>query len=58
MSPFVIFAIVLTVAYLIYYTVVILHDLYGKKGEKKTEEETFEIDTSDEPEKSVGSKRE
>lgn len=53
MSPFVIFAIVLTVAYLIYYTVVILHDLYGKKGEKKTEEETFEIDTSDEPEKSV-----
>ena len=38
MSPFFIFAIVLTVAYLIYYTVVILHDLYGKKGEKKSEE--------------------
>ena len=43
MSPFFIFAIVLTVAYLIYYTVVILHDLYGKKGEKKPEAESFEI---------------
>mgnify|MGYP000018196337 CR=1 FL=1 len=53
MSPFFIFAIVLTVAYLIYYTVVILHDLYGKKGEKKSEEETFEIDTSEDAEESV-----
>lgn len=53
MSPFFIFAIVLTVAYLIYYTVVILHDLYGKNGEKKSEEEIFEIDPSEEPEESV-----
>lgn len=53
MSPFFIFAIVLTVAYLIYYTVVILHDLYGKKGEKKPEAETFEIDPSEESEESV-----
>ncbi len=53
MSPFFIFAIVLTVAYLIYYTVVILHDLYGKKEEKKPEEEFFEIDTSEDAEESV-----
>lgn len=53
MSPFFIFVIVLTVAYLIYYTVVILHDLYGKNGEKKSEEEIIEIDTTDDAEESV-----
>ena len=31
MSPFVIFAISLTIAYVIYYAVMITRDLYGKK---------------------------
>ena len=33
MSPFLIFAISLTIAYTIYYAVVITSGLYGKKGE-------------------------
>mgnify|MGYP001171195599 CR=1 FL=1 len=53
MSPFVIFAIILTVLYLIYYSVVVLHDLYGKKTGKKQEEETFEISTMEEQDESV-----
>lgn len=32
MNSYFIFAIVLTVAYIIYYAVIIAHDLYGKKG--------------------------
>ena len=32
MSPFVIFAISLTIAYVIYYAVMITRDLYGKKS--------------------------
>ncbi len=31
MSPFVIFVIVLTIIYIIYYAVMITRDLYGKK---------------------------
>ena len=43
MSPFLIFAIVLTVAYVIYYSVMITRDLYGKKDEVKTNEEVFDV---------------
>lgn len=32
MNSYFIFAIVLTVAYIIYYAVIIAHDLYGKRG--------------------------
>ena len=35
MNSYFIFAIVLTVAYIIYYAVIIAHDLYGKKGTDK-----------------------
>lgn len=47
MRAFWIFAICLTVAYIIYYAVTIVRDLYGKPGEKKSDEETFEVASSD-----------
>lgn len=43
MSPFVIFAISLTIAYVIYYAVMITRDLYGKKEENKSNEEVFDV---------------
>ena len=43
MSPFVIFAISLTIAYVIYYAVMITRDLYGKKEESKSNEEVFDV---------------
>ena len=43
MSPFVIFAISLTIAYVIYYAVMITRDLYGKKEENKNNEEVFDV---------------
>ena len=39
MSGFVIFALVLTFVYVVYFAVMITLDLHGKKDEKKTEEE-------------------
>ncbi len=48
MKSYLIFAIVLTVAYIIYYAVIIAQELYGKKGEEKTEEEVFDLDPSEE----------
>lgn len=43
MSPFAIFAILLTIAYIIYYGVNISRDLYGKKGQENETEETFDV---------------
>lgn len=43
MSPFAIFAIVLTIAYIIYYGVNISRDLYGKKGQENETEEIFDV---------------
>ena len=43
MSPFAIFAIVLTIAYIIYYGVNISRDLYGKKGQENETEEIFDM---------------
>jgi hypothetical protein len=51
MSAFMIFAILLTIAYIIYYAVVIYRDIYGKKIEKTSEDEVFEVE--DMAEKSV-----
>ncbi|NDV66534.1 hypothetical protein [Bacteroides sp. 224] len=45
MSPFAIFAIVLTIAYIIYYGVNISRDLYGKKGQENDTEEIFDVGT-------------
>lgn len=43
MKSYFIFAIVLTVVYLVYYAVIIVQDLYGKKGTSKTDEEIFDL---------------
>ena len=42
MSPFVIFTITLIVVYLVYYSLLITRDLYGKKGSNRGDEEEFE----------------
>ena len=49
MKGFVIFAIVVTVLYIIYYTVLIVHDLYGKPKDEAVKGETFDVsDMTDE----------
>lgn len=53
MSPFLIFAISLTVAYAIYYAVMIIRDLYGMKEEVKSNEEMFDISNITEEEAAV-----
>ena len=53
MSPFVIFAISLTIAYVIYYAVMITRDLYGKKEETKSNEEVFDVSNITEEEAAV-----
>ena len=53
MSPFVIFAISLTIAYVIYYAVMITRDLYGKKEENKSNEEVFDVSSITEEEATV-----
>ncbi|WP_346711047.1 hypothetical protein [Phocaeicola salanitronis] len=50
MSPFMIFALVLTIAYAIYYAVVIAKDLQGKKGQTNPTEEVFDLDGMEEEE--------
>lgn len=50
MKSYFIFAIVLTVAYIVYYAVIIVHDLYGKKGADKTQEEVFDLGEPDDEE--------
>ena len=50
MSPFMIFALVLTIAYAIYYAVVIAKDLQGKKGRTNSTEEVFDLDGMEEEE--------
>lgn len=50
MNSYFIFAIVLTVAYIIYYAVIIAHDLYGKKGTDKPNEEVFDLGAPEEEE--------
>lgn len=43
MTPYAIFVIVLTIAYIIYYGYNISKDLYGKKNEKDTPVEEFDV---------------
>ena len=50
MKSYFIFTIVLTVAYIIYYAVIIAHDLYGKKGTDKPDEEVFDLGAPEEEE--------
>ena len=53
MSPFAIFAIVLTIGYVFYFGIVIAHDLYGKKGQENTNEEHFDISSMQDTEEST-----
>lgn len=48
MSPFLIFAIVLTIGYVIYYAAMITKDLYGKKDVESSNEEVFEFEEPEE----------
>ena len=50
MKSYFIFAIVLTVAYIVYYAVIIVHDLYGKNGAGKMQEEVFDLGEPDDEE--------
>ena len=50
MSPFMIFALVLTIAYVLYYAVVVAKDLQGKKGIVNFTEEVFDLDDMEEEE--------
>lgn len=54
MSPFVIFTITLIVVYLVYYSLLITRDLYGKKGSNRGDEEEFEISALQEEEEAIG----
>lgn len=48
MNAFWIFAIILTIGYIIYYAVIIMQEMYGKKDEVKTDEEDFDVPVNDE----------
>lgn len=50
MSPFMIIALVLTIAYVLYYAVVVAKDLQGKKGIVNSTEEVFDLDDMEEEE--------
>ena len=45
-----IFALVLTIAYVLYYAVVVAKDLQGKKGIANSTEEVFDLDGMEEEE--------
>ena len=53
MGSYFIFALVLTVLYIVYYAVNIARDLYGKKGTEKADEEVFDLGPMDTAEESV-----
>ena len=53
MSPFAIFAIVLTIGYIFYFGIVIAHELYGKKGQENTNEEHFDVSSMQDTEEST-----
>lgn len=53
MSSYLIFVLVLTAIYIIYYAVIITKDLYGKKDEAKTNEEVFDVSDMADTEESV-----
>ena len=54
MSPFMIFAVVLTFAYFVYFAVTVMRDLYGKKDDgQKSESETIYVASMTEEEAPV-----
>ena len=58
MESFVIFAIVVAIIYVIYYTVIIVQDLYGKPKDEKSQGETFDVSNmTDEEDQRAGTIR-
>lgn len=53
MSSYLIFVLVLTAVYIIYYAVIITKDLYGKKDEAKSTEDVFDISSMADAEESI-----
>ena len=53
MKSFVIFAIVVTIIYVIYYTVIIVQDLYGKPKDVKSQGESFDVSDMTDEEESI-----
>ena len=53
MSSYLIFVLVLTAVYIIYYAIIITKDLYGKKDEAKSAEEVFDISSMADAEESI-----
>ncbi len=53
MSSYLIFVLVLTAIYIIYYAVIITKDLYGKKDDAKTTEEVIDVSSMADAEESV-----
>lgn len=53
MSSYLIFVLVLTAVYIIYYAVIVTKDLYGKKDDAKTTEEVFDVSGMADTEESV-----
>lgn len=53
MSAFLIYAIILTLAYIIYYSAMITRELYSKKGQQTDTTETFAVADAEEPITSV-----
>lgn len=54
MSPFGIFTIILIVVYVVYYSVIITRDLYGKKSSMKSEEEEFDVSSLRDEDEIIG----
>ena len=53
MSSYLIFVLVLTAVYIIYYAVIVTKDLYGKKDDAKTTEEVFDVSNMADAEESI-----
>lgn len=53
MKSFIIFAIVVTVVYVIYYAVTIVRDLYGKPKDERSQAESFDVSGMADEEESV-----
>lgn len=53
MSSYLIFVLVLTAVYIIYYAVIVTKDLYGNKDDAKTTEEVFDVSNMADAEESI-----
>ena len=53
MSSYLIFILVLTAVYIIYYAVIVTKDLYGNKDDAKTTEEVFDVSNMADAEESI-----